>query len=85
MLEGEYSHMDNIPNNMLCYFICITDFAKPIIYNGNAMTITGLIQSWDARNDREGGYLIFRRPRQKAKESVYFGQTPRPKIKFCLY
>lgn len=57
---------------MLCCFVNVTDFAKPIIYDGNIMTIPGLIQSWGARNDMEGSYLIFQRPKPKTKESVDF-------------
>lgn len=72
MLESEYSHVNNIPSNMLCCFVNVTDFAKPIIYDGNILTIPGLIQSWGARNDREGGYLIFQRPRPKTKEKCRF-------------
>ena len=41
---SEYLHMSSIPRNMHCWFIYIMDFGKPIINDGNFVTITGHTQ-----------------------------------------
>ena len=43
-LGSEYLHMSSIPRSMHCWFIYIMDFAKPIINDGNFVTITGHTQ-----------------------------------------